>query len=152
MKLQVSLIAAILVFASASSAQAQTNVFNAIGRYLGWGISDGYHANRSCGACSTCATCEAQAYPVQAQPPLAAPMQHTHRSAGAGDANVACGTLRSTTVHFRGRFSADEHAPQSFRPTQNIAPYAVNPRVFAQPQEMQMYQPARPAYTPVSIW
>jgi hypothetical protein len=155
MKLRLPLIATVLLF-GANVAQAQTSALNTLGRHLGWGVSDGYHANRFCGescaaSCSMCQSCGVSADAIHAQPPLAAPMQHTN----VGQPVPAMQPWPSAhygQAHFIPAAAPPSRRlpPPSFRRLPNVAPYVGMPRVFAQPQPM--YQPARPTYTPVSAW
>jgi len=72
MNFKAQLTIAALVSLIPAAANAETNIATKIGRYLGWGIGDGYHAGRCC--VSTCSTCEAKAMGaclVHAEPILA---------------------------------------------------------------------------------
>ncbi|MCA9122738.1 MAG: hypothetical protein H6822_15450 [Planctomycetaceae bacterium] len=70
-------VAITLVTTSTSSADVLKLYFIELGRNLGYGISDGYHANRDClPAYSGCSSCSPSQHPVMQQPPVPQPMMH----------------------------------------------------------------------------
>lgn len=78
MKLKSLLVIATFVALVPAVAIAETSVLTTVGRYLGWGFSDGYHAGRCCAP--TCSSCQgspkgAYATPVYAEPVFAPPRQ-----------------------------------------------------------------------------
>jgi len=63
--------AAIILLTSATS-NAGNGYFNQLGRHLGYGISDGYHAQRYCMSdCTSCSGCSPVQQPMMQQPVIA---------------------------------------------------------------------------------
>jgi hypothetical protein len=58
---------AVFVIVLASGQRSDAGMFTELGRYLGWGVSDGYHAHNRCYGCSP--TWHVPHHTVPAQPP-----------------------------------------------------------------------------------
>lgn len=74
MHFKTQLAIAVLVSLLPAAASAETSIVTKIGRYVGWGISDGYHVGRCCA--TTCSACEGtakRAYLVPTAEPILAP-------------------------------------------------------------------------------
>ncbi|MDA1054698.1 MAG: hypothetical protein O3C40_30085 [Planctomycetota bacterium] len=69
MKLQLFAVSAAIILLTSAISNAGNGYFNQLGRINGYGISDGYHAQRYClPACKSCGNCSPVQSPMNPQP------------------------------------------------------------------------------------
>ncbi len=132
MKVSHLLLSSLMIAVSASQVPAEHGKLNVLGRYLGYGISDGYHA-RGCGmiGCESCSAGHVGAHPASMMP--SQPPHHGFYPTPAGPAAEVLPPLAA-------RRPTAWQPPMVYHP-----PYAVQ-----QPQVVYVPAPAPRIIQPVS--